>query len=66
MSSSTSSDLDLDKGLPTTEADVQALARLPPARLSTEEYLILLRFFEPKDTSTLRDHVGPGGVIFEL
>ena len=53
--------LDLDRGLPTTAADVEALRRLPMPTLTTADYMSWLRWFEPKDASVLRDRRGPSG-----
>lgn len=62
MSSSASSRLlDLDRGLPTTPADVEALRRLAPRRIGTAEYLEFLRLFEPKEPAALRERPGPSG-----
>lgn len=59
--------LDLEKGLPTTPADVAALKRLrsrPP--LTTPEFLRFLASLEPPTWLALRSRTGPRGEPFRL
>lgn len=67
MSSSDSPELDLDRDLPTTPADVEALHRLCEARpISTEQYLRFLACLEPESPEALRARPGPRGAPFTL
>ena len=67
MSSSDSPELDLDRDLPTTAGDVEALYRLREGRpLSTEQYLRFLACLEPESPETSRARPGPRGAPFVL
>jgi hypothetical protein len=67
MSSSDSPELDLDRDLPTTAADVEALHRLRGDRpISTEQYLRFLASLEPESPEALRTRPGPHGAPFSL
>lgn len=67
MSSSGSFDLDLDRDLPTTSADVEALRRAcEPRAISTEQYLRFLACLEPETPQALRARPAPHGVPFVL
>ncbi len=58
--------LDLERDLPTTDADVVALRRLRYPKLSAAEYLRFLRSLPPPNPQTLRDRPGPRGEPFVL
>lgn len=59
--------LDLERGLPTTPADVEALRRARSlTRLSPEAYLRFLAQFPPPDEAALRARRGPRGEPFKL
>ena len=59
--------LDLDHGLPTTDADVAILRRLrQPSTLATEDYLRFLALLVPPSTEALRARRGPRGEPFRL
>jgi hypothetical protein len=67
MSSSDSSDLDLEKGLPTSVADVEALRRLSRSRsVTTEQYLRFLAWLKQATPAELRGRPGPHGAPFVL
>jgi len=57
----------LDRGLPTTAADVAALRRLgAPRHLDLEDYLRFLQALGAPPVSLLRARRGPKGPPFEL
>jgi hypothetical protein len=67
MSSSDSFELDLERGLPTTAADVEALRRLSQSQsVSTEQYLRFLACLTPATPAALRGRPGPQGPPFVL
>ncbi|HET7291006.1 MAG TPA: hypothetical protein VFM88_01150 [Vicinamibacteria bacterium] len=60
-------ELDLDRDLPTTAEDVEALhrlRRLPP--MTADEYLRFLASFAPPSAEALRARPGPRGEPFTL
>ena len=58
--------LDLDRGIPTTAADVAALRALPRVVLDGEAYLRFLALFQPESSEELRNEPGPSGEPFRL
>jgi hypothetical protein len=68
VKSSGSADLlALDRGLPTTAADVAALRRLSgPRRIDLDDYLRFLRSLEPPPPAALRARRGSTGLPFSL
>ena len=58
--------LDLNRGLPTQPADVEALRRNRPAGMTFEQYLRFLRRVVHATWQSLRDRPGPRGVPFTL
>jgi hypothetical protein len=67
MSSRDSSELDLESGLPTTAADVEALRRISRSQsVTTEEYLRFLASLTPESAAVLRARPGPRGLPFVL
>jgi hypothetical protein len=60
-------DFDLDRDLPTTAADVEALHRLSQSRpMATDDYLRFLASFAPPTAEALRQKPGPCGEPFTL
>jgi hypothetical protein len=60
-------DFDLDRDLPTTAADVEALHRLSqPRPMTTDDYLRFLAAFAPPSAEALRRRPGPCGEPFTL
>ena len=67
MNSRNSSELDLEHGLPTTPADVEALRRINRSQsVPTEEYLRFLASLTPGPAAALRTRPGPRGLPFVL
>ncbi len=61
------SDFDLERDLPTSPADVEALHQLrEPRPMGTEEYLRFLASFVPPSAEALRERAGPRGEPFTL
>ena len=61
------SDFDLERDLPTSATDVEALHRLRQARpMRTEDYLRFLSSFVPPSAEALRARPGPCGKPFTL
>ena len=58
--------IDLERDLPTTREDVEALRRVRRIEMTAEEYLASLRQFPPPSYEELRDRRGPAGEPFEL
>ena len=58
--------LDLDRGLPTTERDVEALRALRHPRMTDAEYLRFLATLTAPDRATLAAKRGPHGEAFSL
>jgi hypothetical protein len=60
-------DFDLDRDLPTTAEDVEALYRLSQARpMATDAYLRFLNSFAPPSSEARRRRPGPCGEPFTL
>lgn len=60
-------DFDLDRDLPTTASDVEALHRLnQPRPMATDDYLHFLAAFAPPTAEALRQKPGPCGEPFTL
>lgn len=53
--------LPLERDLPTTSADLEALRRLPPTRMTGDEYLAFLASFGDAPFEELRRRPGPQG-----
>lgn len=53
--------LDLERDLPTTAADVEALRRHRPGPMSWDEYLRFLASLPPLSSESLRARPGPRG-----
>jgi hypothetical protein len=67
MSSSAHSELDLDRDLPTTSADVEALRRAREQHVvSTGQYLRFLALLAPRTNEASRARPGPRGIPFAL
>jgi hypothetical protein len=58
--------LDLERGVPTTEADIKALRRRPAPAATPEEYLRFLESFGHASPEALRRRKGPRGEPFVL
>jgi hypothetical protein len=58
--------LDLQRGLPTTERDVEALRALRYPRMSDTEYVRFLATFTAYDRASLAAKRGPHGESFSL
>ena len=58
--------LDLERGLPTTERDVEALRGLRYPRMTDAQYLRFLASLTPPDRATLAAKRGPHGEAFSL
>jgi hypothetical protein len=58
--------LDLDRGLPTTERDVDALRALRQPRMSDAEYVRFLAALAAPDRALLAAKRGPHGEAFSL
>jgi len=58
--------LDLERDLPTTAEDVEALRRLRASRVTTEEYLRLLADLGDATAESLRRRPCPRGEPFRL
>ncbi|MBX5483713.1 MAG: hypothetical protein IRZ16_17965 [Myxococcaceae bacterium] len=67
MSSRRDADLlDLDRGIPTTPSDVEALRRNRPGPMTFEEYLRFLEQFPRPSYEQLEKRLGPRGTPFKL
>ena len=58
--------LDLERGLPTTEQDVEALRALRYPRMTDAQYLRFLATFAAPDRASLAARRGPQGEAFSL
>jgi hypothetical protein len=58
--------LDLDRGLPTTERDVEALRALRSSRMTDAQYVRFLATLTPPDRASLAAKRGPRGEPFSL
>jgi hypothetical protein len=58
--------LDLDRGLPTTERDVDALRALRHPRMSDAQYVRFLAALLAPDRALLAAKRGPNGAAFSL
>jgi len=57
---------DLERDLPTTAEDVEALRRIRPRAVTMEEYLRFLAALGDADPGSLRRRSGPTGEPFRL
>ena len=58
--------LDLERGLPTTERDVEALRALRYPKMSDAQYVRFLASLPPPDRALLTAKRGPQGEVFSL
>ena len=58
--------LDLERGLPTTERDVEALRALRYPKMTDAQYVRFLESLPPLDRASLASRRGPQGEVFSL